>query len=352
MKMRIAQVAPVATTIPPLKAGSVELMTSLLTEELIKRGHQVTLFAAGDSRTKAKLHAVFPHGYRHDEKMYPWEFYEMLNLSAACERAADFDLIHFQSEYYPMALVFSRLVKTPIVNTVHFQPGSNEIKLWKHYPEANFIAISKYQAAAMRDLNCVGTVHHGIDIESFTFNPNPDDYLVFLGRFTPEKGVIEAIKVAKRIGIRLLIAAPENQYFHQVIKPHIDGKLIEYVGEVDHESKNKLLGGAVAIIYPVQIGEPFGLVLIEAMACGTPVLASDNGAVSEIVINGSNGFYVRTLSEMVKIFPEILKLNRTGIRNFVVERFDVSRMVEGYVSIYKQILNVEKKPEFHKSANV
>jgi glycosyltransferase involved in cell wall biosynthesis len=345
--MRIAQVAPVATKIPPPKSRSVELITSLLTEGLVERGHEVTLFATGDSNTKANLRAVFPHGYCLDEKMYPWEFYEMVNLSAACEQAADFDIIHYQAAYYPMSLAFTRLVDTPFIQTVHHYPYPSETNLWKHYPKANFVAVSQCQAKALEGLNCLGVVYHGVETKAFTFNPKPDDYLLFLGRFTPGKGVLEAIEMAKRLGIKLLVAAPESDYFHQAVKQQVDGKLIEYVGEVDQAEKNKLLGGALALLYPVQEAEPFGLVMIEAMACGTPVLARNKGAVTEIVENGVNGYKVETLDEMFEIFPKVLQLDRAKVRASAVERFDVEQMVDGYIKIYEQILQSEKKEKFN-----
>jgi len=314
-----------------------------LTEGLVERGHDVTLFATGDSATKGELHATFPHGYWHDEEMYPWEFYEMVNLSAACERAVDFDIIHYQAAYYPMSLAFTRLVKTPFVQTVHLQPDESQLKLWKHYAEANFVAISNCQRDAMHSLNIVGTVYHGIETDAFTFRAKPDDYLLFYGRFMPEKGVLEAIEVAKRLGVRLLMAAPDDPYYYEAIKPHVDGKFVEYVGEVDHAGRNELLGGALAMLYPVQVGEPFGLVLVEAMACGTPVLALDKGAVSEIVVNGVNGFRVNSLSEMVEIFPQIVKLDRAKVCSFAVEHFGTGRMVDDYVKIYERILGLSEK---------
>jgi len=343
-EMRIAQIAPVATTIPPPKSGSVELMTSLLTEGLLERGHEVTLFATGDSVTKAKLHATFPHGYWHDEEMYPWEFYEMVNLSAACERASEFDIIHYQAAYYPMSLAFTRLISTPFVQTVHHYPFQSETRLWKRYPEANFVAISRCQAAALEGLNCIGTIYNGIETETFTFNPQPENYLLFLGRFTAGKGVLEAIEIARRLNVKLLLAAPEDDYYRQTIKPHVDGKLVEYVGEVDHAGKNKLLGGALALLYPVQEGEPFGLVMTEAMACGTPVLALDKGAVNEIVENGVNGYRVETLEEMLEILPEVLRLDRAKVRASAIEKFDVRQMVDGYIEIYEQILRSKSEP--------
>src|SRR5215472_8570025 len=167
--LRIAHVAPVATTIPPPKSGSVETMTSLLTEGLVARGHEVTLFATGDSQTKATLAAIYPHGYWHDENMWPWELYEMLNLAAAVERAADFDIIHYEAAYYPMSLAFFRLSSSPIVQTLHHSPSAAEIQLWSRYPDAPFVAISNEQARLLRGLNVVETVLHGIDTDAFTF---------------------------------------------------------------------------------------------------------------------------------------------------------------------------------------
>jgi glycosyltransferase involved in cell wall biosynthesis len=337
--MRIAQVAPVATTIPPSGSGSVELMTSLLTEGLVERGHDVTLFATADSQTKAKLHAVHPHGYWHDLDLWPWEFCELMNLAAVCERAEEFDVIHYQAAYYPMSLAFVRLLKTPVVQTVHHSPDESQISLWSHYPEANFVAISQCQYDAMAGLNRLGVVYNGIATDTFTFREEPEDYLLFLGRFTPKKGVMQAIKVAKRLGIKLLLAAPENKYYRRVIAPHVDGRLVQYVGEVDHEAKDRLLGGARALLYPVQAGEPFGLVLVEAMACGTPVVALNKGAVGEIVIDGVNGYRAKNLEELVRLVPRAFELDRTEVRSNAVSRFGVERMVDGYIGIYEQLIN-------------
>jgi len=339
--MRIAHVAPVATTCPPPKAGSVELMSSLLTEGLVERGHDVTFFATADSVTKAKLHSVFPHGYWHDEDMWPWEFCEMLNLAAVCERAHEFDVIHYQAAYYPMSLAFIRLIRTPVLQTIHHHPDESQIKLWRRYPEANFVAISHFQSEAMNGLNRLGVVYNGIDTTSFTFRPDPEDYLLFLGRFTAEKGALEAIEVAKRLGVRLLLAAPEDDYYREVIAPHVDGRSIEYVGEVDHAGKDRLLGGARALLYPVQVGEPFGLVMVEAMACGTPVVALDKGAVGEIVFDGINGYRVATLDEMVASVPRAYELNRADVRQTAVSRFDAKQMVDGYINVYEQMISTQ-----------
>ena len=210
--MRIAHIAPVATTIPPPKSGSVETMTSLLTEGLVARGHDVTLFATADSKTTATLHGTYPHGYWHDDQMWPWELYEMMNLAAAVERAEEFDIIHYEAAYYPMSLAFARLSPTPIVQTLHHSPSAAEINLWSRYPEAPFVAISNEQARLLSGLNVVDTVLHGIDTDNFVFRQKPDDYLLFLGRFTEGKGVLQAIEIAKRVKMRLILAAAEDDY--------------------------------------------------------------------------------------------------------------------------------------------
>jgi glycosyltransferase involved in cell wall biosynthesis len=250
-------------------------MTSLLTEGLVALGHEVTLFATGDSKTSGELHALYPHGYWHDEGMWPWELYEMLNLAAAVERAKDFDIIHYEAAYYPMALSFARLSPTPIVQTLHHAPTSAEVKLWSRYPEAPFVAISKEQARLLEGARVEGIVLHGLDTDRFTFRAEPDDYLLFLGRFTEGKGPLQAIEVAKRVGMKLILAAAEEDYYRDVVARHVDGDRIVYFGEADFDQKVELFGGARALLYPVQSPEPFGLVLAEAMACGTPVAALD-----------------------------------------------------------------------------
>ena len=337
--LRIAHIAPVATTIPPPKSGSVEMMTSLLTEGLVAQGHDVTLFATGDSTTTAKLHATYPHGYWHDLNMWPWELYEMLNLAAAVERAADFDIIHYEAAYYPMSLAFVRLSQIPIVQTLHHSPTVEEVKLWSRYPEAPFVAISNEQARLLDGLNVIGTVLHGIDTDSFTLRDQPDDYLLFLGRFTEGKGVLQAIEIAKRVGMRLILAAAEDDYYRQHVAPHVDGRHIVYAGEADHAAKDKLYGGARALLYPIQAREPFGLVLAEAMACGTPVAALDRGAVREIVDDGMTGIVFGDLEQMVNDLSRVFDLDRRRVRERAVARFGIARMVDEYIRVYRQLLS-------------
>jgi glycosyltransferase involved in cell wall biosynthesis len=343
--LRIAHVGPVATTIPPQKSGSVQEMTSLLTEGLVACGYDVTLFATGDSVTHAKLHATFPHGYWHDETMWPWELYEMLNLAAAVERAREFDVIHYEAAYYPMSLAFTRLSPTPIIQTLHHSPSEAEIRLWTRFPEARYVAISNEQARLLSGLNVVGTVLHGIDTDRFAFRETPDDYLLFLGRFTEGKGPVQAIEVARRAGMRLVLAAAEEPYYHEKVASLVDGDQVCYYGEADFESKVRLYGGARALLYPIQAAEPFGLVLAEAMACGTPVAALNRGAVGEVVDGGVTGVIFDDLEQMVRGLPRVLALNRKRVREHAVARFGVSRMVDGYGAVYRQVV------EAHRGAN-
>ncbi len=340
--MRIAHIAPVATTIPPPKSGSVETMASLLTEGLVARGLDVTLFATGDSKTKAKLHAIYPHGYWHDENMWPWELYEMLNLAAAVERARDFDLIHYEAAYYPMSLAFARLSPTPIVQTLHHSPSQAEVKLWSNYPEAPFVAISKEQAHLLSGLNIVGTVLHGIDTDAFRYCEKPEDYLLFLGRFTEGKGVLQAIEIAKRVGMKMILAAAADDYYREKVAPQVDGRNIIYYGEASFDEKVKLYGSARALIYPIQSREPFGLVLAEAMACGTPVAALDRGAVREVVDDDVTGIVFESLEEMVNELPRVFNLDRRLVRERAVARFGASRMVDEYLAIYRRIVEAHR----------
>lgn len=336
--LKIAHVAPVATSIPPAKSGSVQTMTSLLTEGLVARGHDVTLFATGDSTTRARLQATYPRGYWQDLTMWPWELYEMLNIAAAVERAREFDLIHYEAGYYPMSLAFTRLSAAPIAQTLHHAPSPAEVKLWQRYPEAPFIAISREQARLLAGLNVAGVVLHSVETSRFVFREQPDDYLLFLGRFTEGKGVLQAIDVATRTGMRLLLAAADEAYYREHVAPLVDGRQIVYVGEADFDAKVTLYGGARALLYPVQAGEPFGLVLAEAMACGTPVAALNRGAVGEVVDEGVTGMIFDDLNAMASGLARVLALDRRRVHEHAVARFGVDRMVDEYVAVYRRIV--------------
>ena len=342
--LRIAHVGPVATTIPPPKSGSVEQMTSLLTEGLVAAGHDVTLFATAGSTTAARLHATFPLGYWQDERMWPWELYETLNLAAAIERARDFDIIHHEAAYYPLSIAFARLCPTPIVQTVHHAPSDSEVALWSRHPDVGFVAISDEQAHLLAGVNVVGTVLHGIDVGRFEFRESPEDYLLFVGRFTEGKGVLEAITIARRAGRRLLLAAAANPYYREVIEPHVDGTHVVFVGEADHDEKVRLYGGARALLYPVQSREPFGLVLVEAMACGTPVAALDKGAVHEIVDDGITGAVFADVDAMTTGLDRVLTLDRGRVRSHAAERFGAARMVREYEEVYRRVVEARLGP--------
>ena len=340
--LRIAHVGPVATTIPAAKNGSVELVTALITDELVRRGHDVTLFATGHTQTRAKLHSVFPRGYLEDpHALWPWELCELMNLTAACERHREFDVLHYQGAYYPLSVALSRLVPIPMVHTLHHQPMPSQVEMWRRYPDTHYVAISDFQASALSGFASVTTIPHGIDTQNFTFGAEPEDFLVFLGRFTAGKGVLEAIEVARRANTKLLLAAPESEYYRQSVAPHVDGKLIQYVGELDFAGKTQLLRRAKALLYPVQAGEPFGLVLVEAMACGTPVAALKRGAVPEVVREGVGGYAFETLDELVTGLPKVYALPRAPVRGYVVEHFDVRRMVDAYERLYRRVTNID-----------
>jgi glycosyltransferase involved in cell wall biosynthesis len=241
-----------------------------------------------------------------------------------------------------MSLAFARLSPTPIVQTLHHSPSAAEVKLWLRYPDAPFVAISNEQARLLDGLRIVGTVLHGVDTDRFTFREQPDDYLLFLGRFTAGKGVLQAIEIAKRVGMRLILAAAEDEYYREKVAPHVDGRHVVYYGEADFDAKVKLYGGARALLYPVQAREPFGLVLAEAMACGTPVAALDLGAVREIVDDGVTGRIYENLEQMANELTRVFDLDRRRVRTRAVERFGVERMVTEYVDVYRKLVEAHR----------
>ena len=343
--MRIAVVGPVAQSIPPTRSGSVEAVTALFTDGLVAKGHEVTLFATGSSSTTARLHATFPLGYHEDTSLWPWELCELLNLAAAIERAAAFDVIHYQAEYAPISLAFTRLSPIPVLLTLHHAPTPPEVALWSRYPEAPFVAISAAQEQLLAGLNVVGTIHHAVDTTTFVLRTEPDDYLIFLGRFTEGKGVVQAIEVARRSGLRLMLAAAENDYYRSVVAPLVDGQRVVYAGEVDLAAKVSLLGGARALLYPVQSSEPFGLVMAEAMACGTPVAALGKGAAVELVDDGVTGGIFDSLDALVDGLPRVLALDRNGVRDRAVERFGPDRMVDAHIEVYSRLVTERHRAE-------
>jgi glycosyltransferase involved in cell wall biosynthesis len=260
-----------------------------------------------------------------------------MNLSAAVERAADFDVIHYQAEYAPISLAFARLTPTPVLVTLHHAPAPSEVTLWARLADAPFVAVSETQRALLAGLNVVATIHHAVDTSALVPCAEPEDYLLFLGRFTEGKGVVQAIEVARRTGQRLVLAAAENEYYRDVVAPCVDGERVVYVGEAGLAEKAALLARARALLYPVQASEPFGLVLAEAMACGTPVAALRRGAVGELVDEGVTGGVFDTLDALVEGLADVLALDRGSVRSRAVERFGQGRMVDAHVELYARL---------------
>jgi glycosyltransferase involved in cell wall biosynthesis len=340
--MRIAQVAPLWERVPPPAYGGIELVVGLLTDELVRRGHEVTLFASGDSISLAKLESVHPQALRLDPTIKEYGIYEMLQMSRVYEKASEFDIIH--SHMGCAALPYTKLVKTPTVHTLHgiFTPDNE--KMFTHARSQPYVSISDAQREPRLDLNCVATVYNGIDLSTYKFHEKPQDppYLAFLGRISPEKGTHLAIEIAKRSGWRLKMAGKVDvvdvKYFEQEIKPLIDGKQIEYLGEANHEQKNELIGGAVATLFPITWREPFGLVMVESMAAGTPVIAMNLGSTSEVIAHGKTGFLCQSVDEFVEAIDKAAKLNRHTCREHVMNHFSVQRMTDGYEAVYQQLL--------------
>ncbi len=340
--MKIAQVAPLWERVPPPAYGGTELVVGLLTDELVRRGHEVTLFASGDSITLAKLEAVHPRAIRLDPAVKEYSIYEMLQLSQVYERAEEFDIIH--SHMGCAALPYAKIVKTPTVHTLHgiFTPDNE--KMFVHAKHQPYVSISNAQREPRLDLNCVATVYNGIDINNHKFHAQPAEqaYLAFLGRMSPEKGPHKAIEIAKKSGWRLKMAGKidvvDKEFFERQIKPHIDGKQIEYLGEATHADKNELMGGAVATLFPITWREPFGLVMVESMAAGTPVIAMNLGSAPEVINPGVSGFICNDVSECVSAIDKAAQLDRETVREYVYQRFSAQQMADGYEEVYRKIL--------------
>lgn len=340
--MKIAQIAPLWESVPPPAYGGTELVVGLLTDELVRRGHEVTLFASGDSVTLAKLESVHPRALRLDNAIEEYAIYEMLNISRVYERADEFDIIH--SHVGCAALPYVKLVKTPTVHTLHGIFTRDNEKLFTHARQQPYVSISNSQRESRLNLNCVATVYNGIDPNRYVFHPSPDNppYLAFLGRISPEKGPHLAIEIAKRTGWHLKMAGKvdpvDREYFESQIKPHIDGTQIEYLGEANQEQKSIIMGGAVATLFPITWREPFGLVIIESMICGTPVIAMNIGSVPEIVAPGKTGFICNTVDECIAALDKIPNISRDRCHNYVLENFTAKRMADGYETVYRQLV--------------
>ncbi len=334
--MRVAFLAPISWRVPPRHYGPWEQFSSLLTEGLVARGIDVTLFATADSITSATLAAVAPTGYSEDPTLDP-KVWEALHIASLFERADDFDLIHNSFDFLPLS--FTRLVQTPVVTTIHGFASDATLAPYVTYADrVSYVAIS--EADRHPALEYVATIHHGIDISQFEFDPDPDGYLLFFGRIHPDKGTAEAIAVARATGIPLVIAGiiQDQGYFDREVAPHVDDLAIRYVGSVGPAERSRILGGATALLHLINFDEPFGFSVVESMACGTPVIASSRGSMPEIVSDGINGFLVESLDQATTAVAAAKTIDRRGVRGSVEDRFTIEHMVDGYVEVYRQLV--------------
>ncbi len=352
-KLKIAQIAPLWETIPPKRYGGIEIMIDKITNELLKRGHEVTLFASGNSKTKARLRSVFPKSLFEMKVDWYHRSQNLINAANAFSMADEFDIIHNHAG--DNGLLFSEISKTPVLTTLHNvlphskQKSSDEYITMKYFSrKTNFVSIS-FDQRTHTDIkfNYSGTVYNGINLKDLTFNSKSQDYFVWLGRIHHGKGLWNAVNVAKISKEKLIIAGnitceSDKKYF-QSVKPMIDGKKIKFIGEVGPKEKNKLLGGAKAVLFPTIWEEPFGLVMTEAMATGAPVIGFNKGSVSEVIKDGVTGFVVKDDKEMIKAMKKIDKIDRAECRKHVEENFTIKKMVNGYERVYEKIINKSKK---------
>jgi len=337
---RVAVLSPVAWRTPPRQYGAWETVASNIAEGLVARGWDVTLFATGDSVTRARLQAVVPRGYEEDPAADP-KVAEYLHISEAFERAAEFDLIH--SHYDFMALTYTRLVPTPVLTTVHGFSSPRIMPVYEKYRDGYFVSVSDSDRAP--GLNYLATVYNGIDLSLYPLRPSPGGDLVFLGRIHPDKGVHLAIEVARLTGLPLVIAGliQDQAYFREAVEPHLDGHRVSYIGSVGVEGKNELFARARALLHLNTIPERFGLVLAEANAAGVPVVAMDLGSCREVIEDGRTGFVVRTVDEAVKALERLGEIEPAACRDRVQRLFSIDAMVEGYERVYRTILDRERQ---------
>lgn len=336
-RLRIAMLSSIAWRTPPRHYGPWQRVVSLLTEGLVARGMDVTLFATADSETRARLHAVCPRGYEEDQTIVP-KVWECLHIAGVFERAGDFDLIHNHFDFLPLS--YSRLVKTPVLTTIHGFSSPDILPVYLGYGDRGFY-VSISNADRHPDLRYVATVHHGIDLESFTFRAEQGGYLLFFGRIHQDKGAREAIEIAERVGSPLVLAGiiQDGDYFRTEVEPRIDGSRVRYAGSVGPTSRDELLGGAAALLHPIQFDEPFGLSVVEAMACGTPVIAFSRGSMPELVRHGVNGFLVSDVDAAVDAFRRLGEIRREDCRRWVEDHFTAARMVDDYLRVYRTVLD-------------
>ena len=334
--MHIAMLAPIAWRTPPRHYGPWESVASLLTEGLVASGHDVTLFATADSQTSGRLHAICPRGYEEDRALIP-KVWECLHISELFEHADGYDIIHNHFDYLP--LTYTGLTNIPVLTTIHGFSSPGILPVYKKYNRKVFY-VSISDADRSPDLDYIKTIHHGIDITQFDFQPQRGDALLFFGRIHNDKGARQAIEIARGCNKKLILAGiiQDQAYYDQHVAPHIDNDKVTFVGSVGPGERNRLLGNAAALLHPIQFDEPFGLSVIESMACGTPVIAFDRGSMPELIENCQSGFLVNTLEEAIETVARIDEIDRAYCRRLVESRFTVHRMIAEYIQVYKMIL--------------
>jgi glycosyltransferase involved in cell wall biosynthesis len=341
--MRIAQIAPLQTTTPPHTYGGTERVVHNLTESLVQLGHEVTLFATGDSQTSARLIPGLAKAVNFDPDIEV-NAYHTAMLEEAYRHADEFDIIHSHLDY--LTLPFIKTTTTPTVLTLHGRSDLQEfMRVYDAYPDANYVAISQSQRRAQPHLNWIATIHHGIDIKSFRYHPVAGDYLCFLGRISPDKRPERAIEIARRAGIPLKIAAKigpqDRNYYATVVEPLFDPPAIEFLGQLDERRKRELLGNAMGLLVPIDWPEPFGMVFIEALACGTPVITCPMGAAPELLVDGVTGFLRESVEDLVEAVRDLPNISRERCRSYAAERFDMRRMALEYIRVYSRLRDRE-----------
>jgi glycosyltransferase involved in cell wall biosynthesis len=341
--MHIAQVAPLTEAIPPKLYGGTERVVSWLTEELIALGHEITLYASGDSVTSARLQAVWPRALRLDGSVRDPNALHMLMLERVYHSAPDFDFMHFHLDYYPFSL-FSRQ-PTPFVTTLHGRLDLPEHQpVFDEFSSLPVVSISNSQRRPLPQANWIRTVHHGLPERLLTPKPTKPSYFAFLGRIAPEKGVDRAIRIAEHCGVPLKIAAKvdkvDQDYFNDQIKPLLANGNTEYIGEISDRDKSEFLSGAFVLLVPIDWPEPFGLVMIEAMACGTPVIAFNRGSAPEVVEDGLTGYIVEDVHGAIGAVDRLGHLSRERVRRRFEERFTARRMAQDYLAVYRGLMTV------------
>ncbi|MDT0646297.1 glycosyltransferase family 4 protein [Zunongwangia sp. F260] len=334
--MKIAILSPIAWRTPPRNYGPWEQVASTICEGLIKSGIEVSLFATGDSITSGTLKWVCERGYAEDPAIDP-KVWESLHISNLMEQAGEFDLIHNHFDFLP--LTYSSLIKTPILTTIHGFSSPKILPVYQRY-NANTHYISISDADRHPSLNYLRTIHHGINPEDFPYCEEKEDYLLYFGRIHPDKGTHTAIEIARLSGSKLKIAGfiQDKEYFDARVGPHLDSGKVEYVGNADPESRKQLLGKAKALLHPIYFDEPFGLSVVEAMMCGTPVIAFNRGSMPELILNGTTGFLVNTVEEAIKAAESLHLISPENCRKHALRNFSTGRMIENYLEAYREIL--------------